>query len=318
MRCTPPCAIVGSVVASGHAVAGAADRGRRDPLGVPRRGGDRCSSGAGSPASGRPRTSSRARARTSRAPCSWWPPATPLASAPAFARTTRLLQRPMAVMLLAHDAILACCGLRIAGVEAQALTVVQFVPDRVADPAHPAALADSSSEPAAADRAGRGRGGRGAPPGRRARARALRRPGGVRRGQRARSRSECAVAAPQPQVAGSRDDRRDRRGPIGDGPVRYARRAGPLVPLRCHRDLVRLCGEIAEDDGEDGAYGARSELAREPGNAAAAIARGLPAIRVRCDGAGRPRGGIARARLRILCGAGAQARPRGGPVPQTG
>ncbi len=235
----------------------------------------------------------------------------------AFARTTRVLRDPWAAMLLAMTAILACCGLRIAGVEAEALTVVQFVPTVFLILLTPA-LADIELQPAAADLQGAGAAGAvlrladelelehfdvwvlfaGA-----TRPFALGMRGWLRRNRKLLDRETTAVI----EV-----------GPIGDGPVRYARRAGALVPARCHRDLVRLCREIAEDDGEDGAYGARSELAREPGNAAAAIARGLPAIRVRCDGRGRPRAGIARARLRILCRAGAQARPRGGPVPQTG
>ena len=51
---------------------------------------------------------------------------------------------------------------------------------------------------------------------------------------------------------------------------------------------MRLCGEIAEDDGDDGAYAAASRVDRRPTDAAAAIARGLPAISVACAGPDDP------------------------------
>jgi len=73
-------------------------------------------------------------------------------------------------------------------------------------------------------------------------------------------------------------------GRLGSGPVRFTTREGAVLALRCHSELVRICREIAEDDGEGGAYAATSTVARRQTPAAAALARGLPAITISCDG----------------------------------
>jgi hypothetical protein len=73
-------------------------------------------------------------------------------------------------------------------------------------------------------------------------------------------------------------------GPVGDGPVRFTTREGAIVALRTHRQLARICREIAEDDGQDGAYDARPAIQRLPTPTAAALTRGLPAISVSTDG----------------------------------
>jgi hypothetical protein len=70
---------------------------------------------------------------------------------------------------------------------------------------------------------------------------------------------------------------------VGAGTVRYAAKEGPLLALRQHPRLIRLCDQIrAEDDEEDGRYDAQKVTARRPGDAHAARSRGLPAITVSC------------------------------------
>jgi hypothetical protein len=205
----------------------------------------------------------------------------------AFERAQRVLRDPWLAMVAAMLVILACCVLRLAGIENQLVTAVQFVPT-VLLILLTAALADIElTEPAEA-----------AP-----------RSGAVATALRLRDELELEnfdvwlvlAGAEQPFALGMGGWLRARRkqldpeatavlhvDSVGDGPVRYTRRIGPLVPLRCHRDLVRLCGEIAEDDGEDGVYAAGARVDRRPTNAAAAIARGLPAISVGCEGGGAP------------------------------
>jgi hypothetical protein len=72
---------------------------------------------------------------------------------------------------------------------------------------------------------------------------------------------------------------------VGAGTVRYAPKEGPLIALRQHPRLVRLCHQLAEEDLEDGRYGAKPVTARRAGDAYAVRARGLPAITVSCAGA---------------------------------
>jgi hypothetical protein len=69
---------------------------------------------------------------------------------------------------------------------------------------------------------------------------------------------------------------------VGAGTVRYAVKEGPLLALRQHPRLVALCDQIADEDGADGRYGARRVVARRPGDAYAARARGVPAITISC------------------------------------
>jgi acetylornithine deacetylase/succinyl-diaminopimelate desuccinylase-like protein len=73
---------------------------------------------------------------------------------------------------------------------------------------------------------------------------------------------------------------------VGAGTVRYARREGYLLPNAHNPALVELCDQIAdEDSGEDGRYGARSYTARGATDAYAARSAGLPAVSVSCLGA---------------------------------
>jgi hypothetical protein len=205
----------------------------------------------------------------------------------AFELAQRLLRDPWLAMLLAMLAILACCALRLAGIDSQALTAVQFVPT-VLLILLTAALVDIELAQAGE-----------------ARPRAGAAATVMRLGEELElEHFDVWVVLPgaeQPFALGMGGWLRGHRkqldraatavlhvDAVGDGPVRYARRVGPLAPLRCHRDLVRLCGEIAEDDGEDGAYAATKRVDRRPIAAAAAIARGLPAISVACAGTGDP------------------------------
>ncbi|MEA2412388.1 MAG: hypothetical protein QOC77_2949 [Thermoleophilaceae bacterium] len=73
---------------------------------------------------------------------------------------------------------------------------------------------------------------------------------------------------------------------VGAGTVRYAAKEGPLLALRQHPRLVRLCDQIREEDESsgEGRYGARRVTARRPGDAYAARARGIPAITISCAG----------------------------------
>lgn len=205
----------------------------------------------------------------------------------AFARAQRMLRDPWLAMLGAMLVILACCVLRLVGIESQPLTAVQFVPT-VLLILLTAALVDIELAEA----------GESAP-----------RAGAVATALRLSEELELdhfdvwvvLTGAEQPFALGMGGWLRRRRGAldrestavlhldsVGDGPVRYTRRVGPLVPLRCHRDLVRLCEEIAEDDADGDVYAAGSRVDRRPTNAAAAIARGLPAITVGCEGPGAP------------------------------
>jgi hypothetical protein len=72
---------------------------------------------------------------------------------------------------------------------------------------------------------------------------------------------------------------------VGAGTIRYAHREGPLLALRQHPRLIRLCDQIRREDEEDGRYEARPLAARRPGDAYTARARGIPAVTISCAGA---------------------------------
>ena len=201
----------------------------------------------------------------------------------AFERAQRILRDPWLAMLAAMLVVLVCCVLRIAGIENQALTAVQFVPTVLLILLSAAFVDIELTEAAEA-----------AP-----------RAAAVATVLRLGDELELdhfdvwvvLTGAEHPFALGMGGWLRARRkqldrertavlqvDSVGDGPIRYTRRVGPLVPLRCHRDLVRLCGEIAEDDDDGETYAAGSRVDRRPADAAAAIARGLPAISVGCEG----------------------------------
>jgi hypothetical protein len=68
---------------------------------------------------------------------------------------------------------------------------------------------------------------------------------------------------------------------VGAGTVRYTRREGPLVTLRTHVQLTKLCDEIVDDDDQD-AFGARPLVSRAAGDGYAARSVGYPAITITC------------------------------------
>jgi hypothetical protein len=67
---------------------------------------------------------------------------------------------------------------------------------------------------------------------------------------------------------------------VGSGGVRYTAREGALTTTRSHPQLVQLCREIAEDD----ATGAQAIVNRSASDAHAARAAGFAAITVTCRG----------------------------------
>jgi hypothetical protein len=66
---------------------------------------------------------------------------------------------------------------------------------------------------------------------------------------------------------------------VGSGTTRYARREGPLIARKAHPQLLELCDSIAEDDA-DGRAG--PIVIRAASDAYAARARGFPAVTVTC------------------------------------
>jgi hypothetical protein len=70
---------------------------------------------------------------------------------------------------------------------------------------------------------------------------------------------------------------------VGSGTVRYARREGLVLTRAYHAALVDLCDRIAEEDAEDdGRYGARSYVSRIATDSYVSQARGFPSIRIAC------------------------------------
>ena len=202
--------------------------------------------------------------------------------APSFALATRLLRDPWLAMLVAMVVVLICCGLRVAGLEGTALTSAQFVPTVLLILMVPV-LGDielSAAGAAAADNA-----------------------------------AGVAVAL---QLADDLDDRLDHfdlwvvltgaqqpfalgmtawlrlRRPeleaestvilnidgLGDGPLHYSRRQGPILALRTHRQLTQICAQIARDGGHE----AWPTVVHAANDAGAAVARGIPAITITSPG----------------------------------
>lgn len=204
-------------------------------------------------------------------------------SAPSFALATRVLRDPWLALVLAMLFVLICCGLRVAGLEGTGLTSAQFVPTVFLILMVPA-LADielsGTGAGAADDAAGV--------------AVVLRLADDL--GDRLEHFDVWVVfaGAHEPFALGMRGWLRLRRpelvreatvvldiGQVGDGPLTYSRRQGPVLGLRTHRELTRICREIAEDGGHD----ARAKVDHQAGDAGAAAARGIPAITVASAGA---------------------------------
>jgi hypothetical protein len=69
---------------------------------------------------------------------------------------------------------------------------------------------------------------------------------------------------------------------VGAGTIRYAAKEGPLLALRQHPRLTRLCEQIRDEDQDENRYRAERITARRPSDAHAARVRGLPAITISC------------------------------------
>jgi hypothetical protein len=201
----------------------------------------------------------------------------------AMALATRLLRDPWLAMVLAMAVILGCCGARLAGVDGTPLTAAQFVPTVMLILLVPA-LVDVELSGAGEDRRGAG-------------AVAVALALGDELGARLEHFDVWVLltGATQPFAEGMGAWLRRRRkgldrertailalGPAGEGPVRFTRREGPLLAARCHRDLLRLGKEVAEDSGG----GADTYVSRTPSAASRALARRLPAITVSTGGEG--------------------------------
>ena len=198
-----------------------------------------------------------------------------------------LLHRPIGPLepvFWAMIALVLCTLLRLPGIEGTALTAVQFVPTVALILAVPllieAALGEVS--PGANDNAS-----------------------GVATALRLADRHDGALehfdvwvlltGAQEALSGGMRSFLRrhrkalDRRSTVflnldevGAGTVRYTRREGALVAVRSHVQLVEICQEIAEDDADEGAFGARSIANRRPSDGQAARSRGFPALTLTC------------------------------------
>lgn len=203
--------------------------------------------------------------------------------APGFSFAMRVLRAPWLALLVAMLAVLVCCALRVAGLEGTALTSVQFVPTVLLILMVPV-LADIELSPA----------GTGATDNAAGVAVVLRLASELDDRLEHFGVSVVFTGAQAPFALGMRAWLRRRRGELdrestvvvnvdglGDGPLTYSRREGPLLGRRVHRQLVHICEEIAED----GAHDARPRFVHEAGDAGAAGGRGIPAITVSSAGA---------------------------------
>ncbi len=203
--------------------------------------------------------------------------------APSFTLASRLLRDPWMAMVMAMVLVLICCGLRVAGIEGVALTGVQFAPTVFLILMVPA-LADIELSGASAGGTDNAAGV----------AVVLRLADAL--GDRLDHFDVWVVftGAQKPFALGMRGWLRSRRpelegestvvlniDDVGDGPLTFSRREGPLFPLRVHGQLTRICEQIVEDGGHE----ARPKVVREAGDAGAAVARGIPAITVSSPGA---------------------------------
>ncbi len=206
--------------------------------------------------------------------------------APAFRLARRVLRSPWAVLLGAIGALLVCVCLRALGLEGNVLTAAQFVPTVLLILLVPA-FADLELSNAADGEADNAAGV--------ATVLAL----ADELGATLRSFDVWVLltGSQKPFAAGMRAWLRRHRSEldreraavinvdgVGSGPVRFAGREGLIRARRAHPQLLRICEEIAEDDGEGGDYDARPAPFRERTDASAARARKLPAITLSCEG----------------------------------
>jgi hypothetical protein len=180
--------------------------------------------------------------------------------------------------------VLVCCALRLIGIEGQVLTIIQFVPTVVLILSVPLLLdvALSGVVPGASDNAS-------------GVANVLRLaerygddlehfdvwvlfPGageGLSLGMRAWLRRHRKQLDPSRTIFLNLDR-------MGTGTVRYATKDGSPIAWRYHPTLVSLCEQIADEDADEGRYGARPVKARSGSDASAARSRRFPAISISC------------------------------------
>lgn len=72
---------------------------------------------------------------------------------------------------------------------------------------------------------------------------------------------------------------------VGNGTVRYSRREGPLVAARLHPRVLELCHQIAAEDADEGRYGARPITIRAVTDAVAVRRARFPTVTVTCRNA---------------------------------
>jgi hypothetical protein len=200
----------------------------------------------------------------------------------------RLADRAFEVFTWSIVVVLACSALRLVGLDAIPLTVVQFAATVVLIVAIPvlADVALSGVVPGANDNAS----------GVATVLRLAERYGGdldhfdvwvvltgagegMELGMRAWLRAERRSLSPGRTAVVCVDQ-------VGAGTVRYARKEGYVIPNAHNDALVELCDQIAGEDSDgDGRYGARSYTAHDATDADAARGAGLPAVSVSCLGA---------------------------------
>lgn len=198
---------------------------------------------------------------------------------------TRLLRDPWLAMLLAMLVLLVSCALRLAGIETTALTAVQFAPTVLLVLLTPAFI-DIELSGAGAD-----------PVGAAAAATVVRLAQELDGSLDHFELLVVLTGANQPFALGMsawlRANRKELSrettavvaiGAAGAGPVHFTRREGALLPYRCHRDLLRIAREVAEDASGERDATPTGFVSREPSNASRALARRLPAITVSTAG----------------------------------
>ncbi|MFL5887216.1 MAG: M28 family metallopeptidase [Thermoleophilaceae bacterium] len=181
-------------------------------------------------------------------------------------------------------ALLVCCALRLGGIEGYVLTIVQFIPTVVLIVSAPlfADIALSGVVPGASDNAS-----------------------GVATVLRLAERYGGDLdnfdvwvlfpGAEEGLMLGMREWLKRHRkeldaartiflnvDKVGHGTVRYVTKEGFVVAHAYHPTLVDLCDQIAEEDEEEGRYGARPVASRNGTDATAARSRGFPAITISC------------------------------------
>jgi Peptidase family M28 len=72
---------------------------------------------------------------------------------------------------------------------------------------------------------------------------------------------------------------------VGAGTVRFTTKEGLVIASPYHPTLISLCEEIADEDEEEGRYGARGLVSRHVTDAYAARTAGFPAITISCANA---------------------------------